>query len=270
MTRGRPGRPGRPAGPLGRAGTLGRRPVPAATHRRSLRLAVARHRRLLAAGSVAAAVAAAVQGLAPAPPPQHGVWVAARDLPAGHLLSGGDLRRVAMPPAAVPDGAAGRAAEGEVLAAPLRRGEPLTDVRLLGPGLLAGRPAGTVAVTVRVADPLAAVAVRAGSRVDVLALPVSGAEGWRPEDGSTLVAADALVLALPGAADGGDGAGGFGGFGGPGPGGSLLDGRPGGPAPSDPTGTGPGAGVLLLAVDRATASELAAAQAARSLTVVVG
>lgn len=262
-------RRGRSAGSSGRrAGAPGLRPVPAAVHRRSLRLAVARHRRLLAASSVAAAVAAAVQGMAPAPPPQQAVWVAARDLPAGHRLSGGDLRRIAVPPAAVPDGAAGRAAEGEVLAAPLRRGEPLTDVRLLGPGLLAGRPDGTVAVTVRVADPLATVAVRAGSRVDVLALPVSGAEGWRPEDGSTLVAADALVLALPGAAGGDDGSGGFGS--GPGLGGGLLDGRPGGSAPVDPAGSGAGAGVLLLAVDRATASELAAAQAARSLTVVVG
>jgi pilus assembly protein CpaB len=149
-----------------------------ALHRRGLRLAVARHRRLLAAGAAAAAVAAGVQSLSPSPPSTRRVWVAARDLPAGHRLGDGDLQLAALPTGSVPDGSTGTASgTGQVLAAPVRRGEPVTDVRLLGPGLLAGRPEGTVAVTVRVADPAATAAVRAGSRVDVLALPASGAEG---------------------------------------------------------------------------------------------
>lgn len=269
----------RPGPPRSRS-ALPRLPTLPVTQRRSLRLAVARHRRLLAAGATAAAVAATIQALVPSPPPVRTVWVAARDLPAGHRLGGGDLRRVSLPAGAVPDGTlpadatpAGAAvgaggadgadgADGAVLAAPVRRGEPVTDVRLLGPGLLAGRPPGTVAVTVRVADPAAAVAVRAGSRVDVLALPVAGAEGWSPQDGAALVASGALVLALPGAVDPGTG-GGSGGLGG-----GLFDPPAAGASSSDPATGGPG--VLLLAVDRATAAELAAAQAARSLTVVLG
>ena len=41
---------------------------------------------------------------------------------------------------------------GRVLAAPVRRGEPITDVRLVGPSLLGATTAGLVAVPVRIAD----------------------------------------------------------------------------------------------------------------------
>ena len=41
---------------------------------------------------------------------------------------------------------------GRVLAAPVRRGEPVTDVRVVGPGLWSQVPAGQVAAPVRLAD----------------------------------------------------------------------------------------------------------------------
>ena len=66
------------------------------------------------------------------------VLTAARDLDGG-VLAPGDLTAIDLPAPAVPDGAlpSGARVAGRVLASPVRRGEPLTDVRLLGPGLLA-------------------------------------------------------------------------------------------------------------------------------------
>lgn len=134
-------------------------------------------RRLASAGLAAAALAGALQVLAPDPVPGVAVVVAARDLPAGATLRAGDLRTIHLPGEAVPGGAiAGGAlttATGRVLAGPARRGEVVTDVRLLGAARLAGQPAGTVAAPVRVADPAAAALAAPGSRVDVL-LAVQG------------------------------------------------------------------------------------------------
>jgi Flp pilus assembly protein CpaB len=96
---------------------------------------------------------------------------------------------------------------GRLLAAPVRRGEPLTDVRLLEPSLLAAMPrAGLVAVPVRVADGgAAAVLASPGDVVDVRAAPHPGA-GVSATDGP--VAAGLTVLAVPAAAtSGADGAG---------------------------------------------------------------
>ena len=240
--------------------------------RRRVRLVVARHRRLLAAGAAAAAVASAVQTLSPGPAPTRPVWVAARDLPAGHALTGGDLRRQSWPVAAVPDGSRQDGPSG-VLAGPVRRGEPVTDVRLVGPGLLTGQDDGTVAVTVRVSDPAATLAVQVGGRVDVLALPPIGSDGGPAVGPAITVASAALVLTLPGSAGPGypgpDPDSGAPSSGAPGSGG-LGSGVLGGPA-VDVGGAGDGSsgGVLLLAVDRATAAELAAAQSTSSLTVVI-
>lgn len=89
---------------------------------------LSRHRRVLAA--LLAAVAA-VSGLAAARPRPHGVrvLVAARDLAAGATLHPADLATRVLPARAVPDGVVSRAA-GRTLSGPVRRGEPLTDVRL--------------------------------------------------------------------------------------------------------------------------------------------
>ncbi|MEQ6900679.1 SAF domain-containing protein, partial [Nocardioides sp. YIM 152588] len=116
------------------------------------------------------------------------VAVAARDLPAGARVEPGDLDRVGLPPDAVPDGVV-EDPTGVVLAAPLRRGEPVTDVRVVGPGLAAGAT-GRVAVPVRLSDADQAGLLAAGDRIDVLATD--------PAAGTTaVVAVGVTVLAVP-------------------------------------------------------------------------
>jgi pilus assembly protein CpaB len=168
----------------------------------ALRRAVARHRVLLAAGLLAAAVATALPLVAPEPPASTSVVVAAHDLAAGSPLSETDLASVALPLSAVPDGALTdrAAAVGRLLAGAVRRGEPLTDVRVVGSALLEGATTGTVATPVRLADPAAAALLRAGDRVDVLAAVEAAPV-------AAVVAPDVEVLAVPAAvADSGEGA----------------------------------------------------------------
>ncbi|MDP5184588.1 Flp pilus assembly protein CpaB [Blastococcus sp. BMG 814] len=156
----------------------------------------------------AALLAALALGLAlrPAPAPAGGaeprgadVVVAATDLAAGTALGRDHLAVVRLPPRAVPDGVVAVPEElvHRVLAGHVRRGEPLTDARLVGAGLTALLPAGQVAAPVRLADLAVAALLRAGDRVDVLAAGPGAGPAER-------VAAGALVLAAPA---GGDGAG---------------------------------------------------------------
>lgn len=135
--------------------------------------ALLRHRRTIGAFLSAVAVVLAVSAARPRPVPTVGVWVAARNLVGGAPLQAADLRLAQLPSSGVPDHAirAGQSVSGRFLAAPMRRGEPLTDVRLLAPALIAtaGGP-GALAVPVRVSDASAAIAlVQAGDSVDVMA-----------------------------------------------------------------------------------------------------
>ncbi len=141
---------------------------------RDLRRALSRHRVLLSAGLAAGSVATAVTALAPASAPTTAVVVAARGLGAGVPLTEGDLRTVDLPSGDVPAGALDdpAAALGRLVAGPVRAGEPLTDVRLLGAALLPPGP--EVAVPVRVAERATAALVRAGDVVDVLSAPPDG------------------------------------------------------------------------------------------------
>lgn len=138
---------------------------------RSLRRVVTLHRRLLAAGLAAAAVALGLGVVAPAPPPTAPVVVAAADLSGGGVLGAEDVEVRRFPPEAVPSGAAGTPGRllGRVLAAPVRAGEPLTDVRIVGPGLVRGYGPGMVAAPVRIGDAGSVALVQVGDRVDVLA-----------------------------------------------------------------------------------------------------
>lgn len=173
-----------------------------------LRRAVLAHRRVLAAGLAAGAVALGLHAVRPPAPQTIEVLAAARDLPAGVAVAEGDLTTVALATNVVPSGALAASAEvvGRSLTGPVRRGEPITDVRLLGPSLLDGlagtssaQPGGLVATAVRVADAESVSLVRAGDRVDLLATPV----GLGTEVGETrTVAAEVVVLAVPAAADG--------------------------------------------------------------------
>ena len=164
-------------------------------------------RRRLAAGFLAIAVLAGLRALTPSPAPTVTVWAAAHDLGGGRPLAADDLVRLALPSAAVPSGAlrSGTRVLGRLLAAPVRRGEPLTDVRLLGPSLLAALPEqGLVAIPIRVADGSAAAAVvKPGDLVDVLATSDSAQGAGRP----TTVASRVRVLTVPGNGDSSDGGG---------------------------------------------------------------
>ncbi|WP_244931481.1 SAF domain-containing protein [Nocardioides sp. W7] len=165
-----------------------RRPLRALRALRSVRRAVLAHRRLLAAALAAVAVAAGLQASAAPPPATVPVTVAARDVPAGRVLAPGDLATAAFAPGTAPDDLATEAV-GRVLASPLRRGEPVTDVRLVGPALTEGHP-GRVALPVRLPDAGMAGLLRVGDVVDLVA---ADPQGGKP----TLVAAEVPVLALP-------------------------------------------------------------------------
>jgi Flp pilus assembly protein CpaB len=165
--------------------------------RRLHRLVLARRRPLAAALAVLAVITATRAAALPATETE-GVLVAARDLPSGSLLQPHDVTITDLPVDAAPEGAVATTVEldGRTLAAPLREGEPVTDVRLVAPGLLAGYP-GLVGAPVRVADPAAVRLLSVGDRVDLLAVS--------PEGGDAVVVADAApVVAVP-AADERDG-----------------------------------------------------------------
>jgi Flp pilus assembly protein CpaB len=171
-------------------------------------------------------------------PPAVPVAVAAADLPAGTVLTADDLTTVSLPGGAAPAGAAADPHQltGEVLAAPVRAGEAVTDVRVVGPGLWSQVPEGQVAAPVRLADLAVATLLRAGDRVDVLAAASGG-----PTPAVEVVAESALVLTVPTTAE------------------------------ADPlAGAADGTGLLVLAVAPETAQRLAAAGAGATLTVTLG
>jgi pilus assembly protein CpaB len=182
---------------------------------------------------VVAFVLAARPAPAPGTPPAAAavaVTVAATDLPAGTVLTADHLAIARLPPEFAPAGAAGEPGPlvGRILAGAVRAAEPLTDARLVGPGLTALLPVDQVAAPVRLADLAVAALVRTGDRVDVLAtLPGSST--------ADVVAAAAVVLAAAG--------------------------------PSSPDHADPADGLLLIAVDDATAARLAAAATTATLTV---
>lgn len=164
----------------------------------AVRRRVLRRRRLVAVVLVAGAVAASLHTLAPPPPASTGVRVAARDLPAGHVLEEGDLVDARVPPDVVPAGVVGDPA-GRVLAAPLRAGEVVTDVRLVGADLAAGQPVGTVALPVRLSDAGQAALLTVGDRISLVATD--------PRAGTAEpLADDARVLAVPDPSHAADGA----------------------------------------------------------------
>jgi pilus assembly protein CpaB len=190
-------------------------------------------RRVLAA---LLAVGALVLALRPPPaagarPPTTPVVVATADLATGTTLSAGDLRVTLLPLDAAPAGRARdpAAVVGRRLAAAVRVGEPVTDVRLVGPGLTSGLPDGQVAAPVRLADLAVVALVRAGDHVDVLATAPDA-------PAAEVVAADVLVLAASG-------------------------------PDRDPSSPRDDAGLLVLAVDDATAARLAAVATTATLTV---
>lgn len=158
---------------------------------RTVRRAVLRRRRLLAALLTAIAVATGIHAAAAPPPARVGVLVASHDLAPGEVIGTNDLTEARFAPGTVPTGL-DDAPEGRILAAPLRAGEPVTDVRLVGRALAASYP-GLTAVPVRLPDAGMAGLLRVGDRVDLVAADPQGS-------GASIVAAGVPVLALPAAA----------------------------------------------------------------------
>jgi Flp pilus assembly protein CpaB len=177
-----------------------------------LRRLAAQPRRFAAAVCAGLAVFSALHVLHPSPPVTRAVWVTARDLPGGAPLTSRDVKAERLPLALLPRGSLPAAAPivGRLLAAPMRAGEPMTDVRLLEPSLLAalGQP-GLVAVPIRLADgPAAAALTRAGDLVDVLGTTGADDTSTSAALSTRVVAAGLTVLAVPARDDGsGDGAG---------------------------------------------------------------
>ena len=168
----------------------------------TVRTALSRRRRLIAAVLLSVAAAIAVLQLSPASERTAPTIVAARALGAGTVLSADDLRVADYPVALVPGGSSAELSEtglagadqpgalaspvettiqepaeahqqieawvGRTLAVAVVEGQPLTGASVLGPDLLSGQPPGTTAVTIRVADPAALTHVRPGQHVDLI------------------------------------------------------------------------------------------------------
>jgi len=144
-------------------------------------------RRVAALGLLIAAGVLATAGPSPAAD-GTAVQVVSHDLPAGATVRPADLLTTVL--RAPPDGAlpAEQSPIGRVLAAPVRRGEVLTDVRLLGPG--GPRPGpGRAAVPVRPADSATVDLLRAGMRVAVIGVQADGTV--------RTLTTDAVVLQVP-------------------------------------------------------------------------
>lgn len=202
-------------------------------HRR-LRRRVLRHRRLLLATCLAVAALAGLRAVAPPEPATVPMLVAARDLPAGRVLTDADLETVPAPAELVPAGARSRAeARGRTTTGPVRRGEALTDARLVTTRLLAGYP-GRVALPVRLPDPATVALLQVGDRIDLVATdPTTGT--------AETVATDAPVAAIPDA-----------------------------PAtPGAAAGVQPGGRLVVVALSPAAARVVAAAAATRHLSAVI-
>lgn len=149
------------------------------------RVRLARRLSALALLLLAGAMALAQQR---APQPGQPVVTLTKDLTVGSTLSRADLKVVNLTTA--PDGALASIdqAAGRTLAGPARRGEVLTDLRLVastGPDPGPGR----VAVPVRPADPATLDLLGPGMHVAVIAVGEKGA--------ATTIDTDAIVLSLP-------------------------------------------------------------------------
>lgn len=140
-------------------------------------------------GAAALLLAAGVLALAGqrTAPPGTLVVTAARDLAIGTALTSSDIGTAHL--TGPPDGLVTTAqAVGAVLSGPVRRGEVLTDARLVPRG--GPRPgAGRIAVPIRPADPGTVDLLSAGMHVAVLSVDDDGR--------ATVLAPDAVVLSIP-------------------------------------------------------------------------
>ncbi len=197
--------------------------------------------RTLAARRAAAAALVLLAAAAALRPDPAGVYaeavVAATDLPAGVALGTDDLRLEKRSAATLPEGTLTdlSALDGATLAGPARRGEVLTDARVVGPRL-AALSAGPDArlVPLHLDDPAVLDVMRPGDVVDVLgALDGPGAGGTPPR----VLATNAVVVLVSG--------------------------------PTAAIGPGTGEGVVLVALPAGAAHLVAAAALVQAVTVTL-
>ena len=136
------------------------------------------------------------------------VVVATRDLTPGHVLTAADVRVVDRPGTHIPAGTAPDldAVTGRTVSSPVRSGEVLTDVRVLGPRLAvaAAGSADARIVPVRLSDTGLANVIREGDRVDVLTVRTTdGADVPRPTAATMLASGATVVLVAPEGPSGG-------------------------------------------------------------------
>jgi Flp pilus assembly protein CpaB len=152
--------------------------------------------RTVLARRVAAGGLVVLAGLADPEGDRIEVLVAARDLSSGTALSVDDVRLEKHSATTVPDGSQAdlNTVLGSTLASPTRRGEVLTDVRLLS-SRLADSTAGPGAriVPLHLADSALVDLVRVGDVVDVLAAPSGEPQPPTPAV-SKVIATDAVVV----------------------------------------------------------------------------
>lgn len=111
------------------------------------------------------------------PAPTTPAVVAVSDMPSGHIVTADDVALVAWPQESRPAAVAVdlEAFVGRRTTAPVRAGEPLTELRVVGPSLLSDFGPDTVAVAIP-GDPVSAASIiRPGDRVNVLGQTAMGA-----------------------------------------------------------------------------------------------
>ncbi|MET3946418.1 pilus assembly protein CpaB [Arthrobacter sp. UYCu512] len=170
----------------------GRRPAGRPSRRRLVRW-LNRNRRLAVALLLCIAAGLTVQQLTPEPADTVPAFAAARDLPAGQSLGVEDLTVLHVPRGLVPAGSfvSAGSLQGQQLAVALRKGQLLADSQLVGPGLLAGKPPGSAAVPLRMADPASIQLLSPGQLVDVV---ITTGNSFDQPAASQLLAAAVPVL----------------------------------------------------------------------------
>lgn len=150
------------------------------------------HRRVWAAAFAGLAVVFALEALTPSAKGAAAVIVR-HDLAAGSTLRAADLRVTKLPAEARPAHASTSVESlvGRRIAAPMRRGEAITDFRLLEPNLLEGYGKGKVLSTVPIADSTQLTGVRVGDYVNIIGADPQG------EAETAVIARRAQIVSLP-------------------------------------------------------------------------
>lgn len=211
------------------------------------------HQRLLGAAFARLAAFLAIAAITPDSPETVDVVAAAADIAGGHVIAADDLMTRQLPAhiAAETPRATSEELIGRVTTGPIAMAELMTTTRVVGPALLdqinkEGSPSGdVVAAPVRLADPSQAQLLHAGDRIDVLAARPTDSGGQK----ASTVAVDVAVLSVPSQTKESSTGG-------------LMAGS------GTPVGTGSN-NLVLVAVDRGTAIDLAAAATRSQLSVVL-